>query len=133
MSGRIEKEGVREGRKGGINNIQDMLNQQTSSHQLTPFFVCIRLFVFHPYTYCLAFWAYIYIFVLWLPSSLLGKQSFVVTADLWLEDEVTDRNLVLVSSIPSSRTAAYTQQQHAAQTQEPQQGIGLLSNYAPYA
>ncbi|KAG9072830.1 hypothetical protein KI688_000609 [Linnemannia hyalina] len=56
-----------------------------------------------------------------VPASHLGKQSFVVTADLWLEDEVTDRNLVLVSSIPSSRTAAYTQQQHAAQSQESQQ------------
>ncbi|KAF9148095.1 hypothetical protein BG015_010206 [Linnemannia schmuckeri] len=56
-----------------------------------------------------------------VPASHLGKQSFVVTADLWLEDEVTDRNLVLVSSIPSSRTAAYTQQQNAAQTQESQQ------------
>lgn len=61
-----------------------------------------------------------------VPASHLGKQSFVVTADLWLEDEVTDRNLVLVSSIPSSRTAAYTQQQHAAQSQESQQVIDHL-------
>ncbi|KAF9911851.1 hypothetical protein BX616_010475 [Lobosporangium transversale] len=43
-------------------------------------------------------------------GSHLSKQTFVVTADLWLEDEVTDRNLVLISSIPSSRTAAYSQQ-----------------------
>ncbi|KAF9190001.1 hypothetical protein BGZ49_003752, partial [Haplosporangium sp. Z 27] len=33
--------------------------------------------------------------------------------DLWLEDEVTERNLVLISSIPSSRTAAYSLQQAA--------------------
>ncbi|KAF9577270.1 hypothetical protein BGW38_007638, partial [Lunasporangiospora selenospora] len=38
------------------------------------------------------------------------KQAFIVTADLWMEDESTDRNLVLISSIPSSRTLAYTQQ-----------------------
>ncbi|CAO3573064.1 unnamed protein product [Mortierella alpina] len=44
-------------------------------------------------------------------ASQLSKQAFVVTADLWHEDEVTERNLVLISSIPSSRTAAYSHQQ----------------------
>ncbi|KAG0302746.1 hypothetical protein BGZ98_007264 [Dissophora globulifera] len=48
-----------------------------------------------------------------MSNSHLSKQAFVVTADLWLEDEVTERNLVLISSIPSSRTAAYSQQQQA--------------------
>ncbi|KAF9113163.1 hypothetical protein BGX27_002068 [Mortierella sp. AM989] len=52
-------------------------------------------------------------------ASHLSKQAFVVTADLWLEDEVTERNLVLISSIPSSRTAAYSLQQ-AAMAQESQ-------------
>ncbi|KAF8927596.1 hypothetical protein BGZ58_010291 [Dissophora ornata] len=54
-------------------------------------------------------------------ASHLSKQAFVVTADLWLEDEVTERNLVLISSIPSSRTAAYSQQHQASLTQESQQ------------
>ncbi|KAF9920700.1 hypothetical protein FBU30_009377 [Linnemannia zychae] len=62
-----------------------------------------------------------------VPASYLGKQSFVVTADLWLEDEITDRNLVLVSSIPSSRTVAFTQQQQAAQMQESQQANHYFS------
>ncbi|KAG0045536.1 hypothetical protein BGZ83_009267 [Gryganskiella cystojenkinii] len=37
-----------------------------------------------------------------IPASRLNKQTFVVNADLWLEDEATERNLVLVSSIASS-------------------------------
>ncbi|KAG0366696.1 hypothetical protein BGZ54_005017 [Gamsiella multidivaricata] len=51
-------------------------------------------------------------------TSHLSKQAFVVTADLWLEDEVTERNLVLISSIPSSRTAAYSQQMSAVHEQQ---------------
>ncbi|KAF9572415.1 hypothetical protein EC968_009893 [Mortierella alpina] len=51
-------------------------------------------------------------------ASQLSKQAFVVTADLWHEDEVTERNLVLISSIPSSRTAAYSHQQAASTTVE---------------
>lgn len=109
-----------------------MLNQQTSSHQAPSviplffgLFVCLLLLTLTRIVPL--FW--MVFFVPWAPSSHLGKQSFVVTADLWLEDEVTDRNLVLVSSIPSSRTAAYTQQQHAAQSQESQQGIGPPTTY----
>ncbi|KAF9086166.1 hypothetical protein BGX23_009096 [Mortierella sp. AD031] len=60
-----------------------------------------------------------------------------LTADLWMEDEVTERNLVLVASIPSSRSAAYSQQHqqqqqqlYAAQTKESQQGI-LIDSSGP--
>ncbi|KAF9345614.1 hypothetical protein BGX26_002941 [Mortierella sp. AD094] len=60
-----------------------------------------------------------------LTSVHLSKQAFVVTADLWLEDEVTERNLVLISSIPSSRTAAYSLQQ-AALNQESQLVVDQL-------
>ncbi|KAF9995121.1 hypothetical protein BGZ79_000093 [Entomortierella chlamydospora] len=58
-------------------------------------------------------------------ASHLSKQAFVVTADLWLEDEVTERNLVLISSIPSSRTAAYSLQQ-ATLAQESQLVVDQL-------
>ncbi|KAF9581380.1 hypothetical protein BGW38_001627, partial [Lunasporangiospora selenospora] len=34
---------------------------------------------------------------------LLSKQAFVVNADLWLDDEITERNLVLISSISSTK------------------------------
>jgi len=34
---------------------------------------------------------------------LLSRQAFVVNADLWLDDEVTERNLVLISSIASTK------------------------------
>ncbi|KAI7817700.1 velvet factor [Gamsiella multidivaricata] len=36
-------------------------------------------------------------------ASRLSRQAFVVNADLWLEDEVTERNLVLISSISSAK------------------------------
>ncbi|KAF9360028.1 hypothetical protein BGX34_008004 [Mortierella sp. NVP85] len=38
-----------------------------------------------------------------VPASRLGRQAFVVNADLWLEDETTERNLVLVSTIASTK------------------------------
>ncbi|OAQ36108.1 hypothetical protein K457DRAFT_12620 [Linnemannia elongata AG-77] len=40
----------------------------------------------------------------------LCRQAFMVNADLWLEDEVTERNLVLISSIASTKspTRAFT-------------------------
>ncbi|KAF9913572.1 hypothetical protein BX616_009862 [Lobosporangium transversale] len=44
-----------------------------------------------------------------VPTSNLSRQAFVVNADLWLEDEVTERNLVLISSIsnrPSNRSVS---------------------------
>ncbi|KAF9366715.1 hypothetical protein BGX34_009553 [Mortierella sp. NVP85] len=60
-----------------------------------------------------------------VPASQLNERDFVVTADLWLEDQKSDRNLVLISSIPSSKTAAYSQQ-HALTAQESQKVVDRL-------
>ncbi|KAF9981035.1 hypothetical protein BGZ65_004390 [Modicella reniformis] len=48
------------------------------------------------------------------PFSQLSDQTFIVTADLWLEDEMTECDLVLISPIPSSKTVD-SQQQHKHQ------------------
>ncbi|KAG0260958.1 hypothetical protein BG011_001464 [Mortierella polycephala] len=68
-----------------------------------------------------------------ISASHLSKQAFVVTADLWHEDETSERNLVLISSIPSSKTAAYAQQthDHPQVTEQPdinQQSTATFSN-----
>ncbi|KAF9432790.1 hypothetical protein BGZ76_010317 [Entomortierella beljakovae] len=63
-----------------------------------------------------------------LSASQLSKQTFVVTADLWLDDEITERNLVLISSIPSSRTAAYSLQQAALTHESQQDQLGIQEN-----
>ncbi|KAF9907370.1 hypothetical protein EC991_011019 [Linnemannia zychae] len=48
----------------------------------------------------------------------LCRQAFMVNADLWLEDEVTERNLVLISSIASTksptRSFTYMSEPHAS-------------------
>ncbi|KAI8361333.1 velvet factor [Mortierella sp. GBAus27b] len=38
-----------------------------------------------------------------VPASRLGRQAFIVNADLWLEDETTERNLVMISTISSTK------------------------------
>ncbi|KAF9184951.1 hypothetical protein BGZ51_003029 [Haplosporangium sp. Z 767] len=60
-----------------------------------------------------------------IPARQLSRQAFVVNADLWLEDEKTERNLVLVSSIASTKLPS--RPYHTSTTEIP-----LSGSHQPY-